>query len=123
MPVSLAGAWKLYDAAGAEVGPIAIPGDVHSALIAAGKIPDPMIGRNETEVQWVGKAIWEIRRRFNLEAAALAGKWAVLDLEFVDTIATVAVNGTTVGDISSTFIRHRIDVTKVLRPGENEITL
>ena len=123
MTISLAGSWTLHDEGGAAVAPITIPGDVHSALIAAGRIPDPMIGRNETDVQWVGEATWEIRRSFDLDATALAGKWAVLDLEFVDTIASLAVNGKTVAELDSSFIRHRIDVTAVLRPGRNEIAL
>jgi beta-mannosidase len=123
MPISLAGSWMLHDDAGVQVGPCPIPGDVHSALIAAGRIPDPMIGRNEADVQWVGDATWEIRRRFTLDSAELAGKWAVLELEFVDTIADVIVNGFDVARISSSFIRHRLDVRDVLRAGENEIAL
>ena len=60
--LSLAGPWTLHDASGAPTAPCPIPGDVHSALIAAGRIPDPMIGTNEADVQWVAEAEWEIRR-------------------------------------------------------------
>ena len=123
MAISLAGHWMLHDAAGVLIGPCPIPGDVHSALIAAGRIPDPMIGRNEADVQWVGEATWEIRRRFRLDGAEIAGKWAVLDLEFVDTIADVIINEFDVARISSSFIRHRLDVSDVIRAGENEIVL
>lgn len=123
MPISLAGPWMLHDAAGIQIGPCPIPGDVHSALIAAGRIPDPMIGRNEADVQWVGNETWELRRRFLLDGAEIAGKWAVLDLEFVDTFAEVIVNGFDVARISSSFIRHRLDVSDVIRAGENEIVL
>ena len=94
--VTLAGSWTLYDAEGAPIAPCPIPGDVHSALIAAGRIPDPMVGTSEADVQWVHEAEWEIRRSFDLPAQALAGKWPVLDLEFVDTVAEVTVNGTAV---------------------------
>ena len=121
--LSLAGSWTLYDAGGAEVAPCPIPGDIHSALIAAGRIADPMIGTNEADVQWVHEAEWEIRRSFDLPADALAGKWPVLDLEFVDTIAEVTVNGTAVASLDSSFIRHRIDLTGVVRPGDNEIAI
>jgi len=121
--VSLAGAWDLRDASGASVASCPIPGDIHSALVAAGRIPDPMIGLNEREAQWVGDAEWEIRRTFDVQPAELAGKWAVLDLEFVDTFAEVLVNGRSVASLGSSFIRHRIDVTVALRPGENIIAL
>jgi len=123
MPISLAGPWMLHDAAGIQIGPCPIPGDVHSALIAAGRIADPMIGRNEAEVQWVGEATWELRRRFSLDGAEIAGKWAVLDLEFVDTVADVIVNGFDVARVFSSFIRHRLDVSDVIRAGENDIVL
>jgi beta-mannosidase len=123
MTISLAGTWMLHDDAGIQVGQCPIPGDVHSALIAAGRIPDPMIGRNEAEVQWVGETTWELRRRFTLEDAEIPGKWAVLDLEFVDTFADVIINGFDVARVSSSFIRHRLDVSDVIRAGENEIVL
>ncbi len=121
--VSLAGSWTLYDAAGTAVAPCPIPGDIHSALIAAGRIPDPMIGTNEADIQWVHEAEWEIRRSFDLAEDALANKWPVLDLEFLDTIAEVTVNGTAVANLDSSFIRHRIDLSGVVRPGENAIAI
>jgi beta-mannosidase len=121
--LSLAGPWTLFDTAGAEIGPCPIPGDIHTALIAAGRIPDPMLGTNEAEVQWVAEVPWEIRRSFRLSAEQLQGKWAVLDLEFVDTIADVTVNGQVVAKLDSSFIRHRLDLTKVLRPGDNDIAI
>ena len=123
MPLSLAGTWTLHDAAGVQIGPCPIPGDIHSALIAAGRIADPMIGRNEAAVQWVAEATWEIRRRFTLDGAELVGKWAVLDLEFLDTFADLIINGFNVGRAASSFMRHRLDVSDVLRAGENEIAL
>jgi beta-mannosidase len=123
MTISLAGPWVLHSALGEAIGPCPIPGDVHSALVAAGRIPDPLIRRNEADIQWVGDAEWEIRRRFTLDPAATAGKWAVLDLEFVDTFATVTVNGFDVGACGSTFMRYRFDVTDALRSGENEIVI
>ena len=121
--LSLAGPWTLHDASGAPTAPCPIPGDIHSALIAAGRIPDPMIGTNEADIQWVHEAEWEIRRAFDVPAEALAGKWPVLDLEFLDTIAEVTVNGTMVASLDSSFIRHRIDLSGVVRPGGNEIAI
>ena len=119
----LNGAWELFDAAGVRVGAFPMPGDVHSALVAAGRIADPLVGTNEAAVQWVAEAEWEIRRSFEFDEAASSGKWAVLDMEFVDTFADVRVNGVDVAHLESSFVRHRIDVTDALRPGINEITV
>ncbi|HVY18634.1 MAG TPA: glycoside hydrolase family 2 protein [Bauldia sp.] len=120
---SLAGSWMLHDAKGVEVGACNIPGDIHSALLALGKIPDPLIGTNELDVRWVAETEWEIRRNFDVNAADLAGKWPVLDLEFVDTIADVTVNGTLVAKLESSFVRHRLDLGKVLKAGKNDIAI
>ncbi len=121
--ISLGGIWALHDASGEEVAACPIPGDIHSALIAAGRIPDPMVGTNEDAVQSVADAVWEIRRSFSVPAGTLDGKWAVLDLEFVDTFADVIVNGQVVGRTETSFRRHRLDVTDALRPGDNQIVL
>ena len=108
---------------GPAVGACPIPGDIHSALHALGKIPDPMTGTHELDVRWVAETEWEIRRTFEVAAADLAGKWPVLDLEFVDTIADVTVNGTLVANLESSFIRHRLDLSKVLKAGKNDIAI
>ncbi len=41
-----------------------IPGDIHSALIAAGRLPDPYYSMNEHEVQWVSENNWILSRDF-----------------------------------------------------------
>ena len=43
--IDLSGAWTLTSAEGDVTAPITLPGDVHSALRAAGLIPDPYAGR------------------------------------------------------------------------------
>jgi len=119
----LSGDWTLHDAAGETIGPIAIPGDVHSALLALGRIPDPFVGTNEAEVQWVGESAFEISRRFDLDAESLAGRWPVLELEFVDTFAEIFVNGGFRAKLGSSFVRHRIDLGDALVAGRNEIRI
>ncbi len=121
--LSLAGAWTLADAGGAVLGDCAIPGDVHSALLALGRIPDPMVGRNEALVQWVGEAAWEISRSFTVAPGEATGRWAVLELEFVDTFAEVVLNGRSVATLESSFIRHRIDVTDAIVEGDNTLRI
>ena len=43
---------------------ISLPGDVHTALLAAGDIPDPYFGANEQAVMWVHATPWSVERRF-----------------------------------------------------------
>ncbi|MGR6469125.1 glycosyl hydrolase 2 galactose-binding domain-containing protein [Rhizobium sp. PAMB 3182] len=118
MTVDLAGEWRLSD--GEHAVAISLPGDVHSALQAAGVIPDPYAGRNEEVVQWVAHRDWTLERSFTLDDAD--GDW-YLDVDYLDTVATVAVNGVVVLEADNCFRRYRPDVTKALKAGENIIRI
>jgi beta-mannosidase len=114
----LSGPWRLSSADGAHRAVIPVPGDVHSALQAAGIIPDPYVGENEKLVQWVAHAGWVLERDFTLAEAE--GRW-YLDLDYVDTVATVYVNEIKVLEADNCFRRYRPDVSGALKAGENRI--
>jgi beta-mannosidase len=118
MTVDLAGEWRLSD--GEHMVAMSLPGDVHSALEAAGVIPDPYVGRNEEVVQWVAHRDWTLERDFTLDD--VGGDW-YLDIDYLDTVATVSVNGVTVLEADNCFRRYRPDVTKALKAGENTIRI
>jgi hypothetical protein len=44
--------------------PAQVPSSVHESLIAAGVIPEPILGANVMAYRWVEKAIWYYRRIF-----------------------------------------------------------
>jgi beta-mannosidase len=52
---------------------IALPGDVHTALLAAGDIPDPYFGANEQAVMWVHATPWTVERRFTATREPIDG--------------------------------------------------
>ena len=54
-----------------------VPGDVHSALLAAGVIPDPYHGRNEYAVRWVADRDWTLTPQ--LRAPDADGPWTLVD--------------------------------------------
>ena len=102
--------------------PFAVPGDVHSTLLAAKAIEDPYYRDNEYAVDWVNSQVWEIEREFDVDAADLE-LFSVLELYGVDCIATVSLNGAVVGDVQSQFIRYEFDVSSSLRAGPNTLTI
>lgn len=118
--LDLSGTWELASADGQHRTEMPIPGDVHSALKTAGVIPDPYVGRNENDVQWVAHRDWVIERRFTLDDAD--GAW-YLDITDLDTVATVFVNGHSVLEADNCFRRYRPDVSKALKSGENVIRI
>ncbi len=101
---------------------IALPGDVHAALLAAGLIPDPYFGGNETEVMWVNKTRWTMERSFEVPAEMAEGH-LTLTLESVDCIATVQLNGDVLTELDNQFLRHDLDVSGRIRPGTNTLRI
>jgi beta-mannosidase len=120
--IDLSGDWLLASSDNSHALTIAVPGDVHSALQAAGVFADPYAGRNEDDVQWVAHKDWVLERTFEMEAADLGGYW-YLDIESLDTVASVFVNDQLVLEASNCFLRHRPDVGFALREGENGLRI
>ncbi len=137
MVQSLSGVWKLQDfgeGEGIQSGvnlpdyddsawiPVSVPGDVHSALIAAGKIEHPFENRNIEACEWVEKREWWYRLEF--DAAALAeGERADLVFEGLDTFATVFLNGQEIGRTANALIPHRLNATAPLTEGKNVLAV
>src|SRR5262249_44832897 len=98
--VDLAGEWRPSSLSYGRDLSMPVPGDVHSALSAAGIIPDPYFARNEDVVQWVAERDWVIERSFEIDDAG--GDW-YLDIDYLDTVATVSINGIAVLEADNCF--------------------
>ncbi|KSV79815.1 beta-mannosidase [Sinorhizobium sp. GW3] len=120
--LDLAGDWQLSSVDNSHALAMELPGDVHSALLKAGVIDDPYVGRNENDVQWVAHKDWVIERTVTVSADDIAGYW-YLDLEYLDTVASVFVNDKLVLEAENCFRRYRPDVSKTLVAGENRIRI
>jgi beta-mannosidase len=120
--LDLSGDWLLASSDNSYALTIAIPGDVHSALQAGGVIADPYFGRNEDDVQWVAHKDWVLERTFDIDAADLAGFW-YLDIESLDTIASVYVNDELVLEAKNCFLRYRPAVSSLLKAGQNRLRI
>lgn len=116
----LSGEWSLTSRESAHATSISIPGDIHTALKLAGIIPDPYIGRNENDVQWVAHQDWQIEKTFFIDDPD--GSW-YLDITYLDTVAIVFVNDVPVLSADNCFRRYRPDVSAALRPGENKVRI
>jgi beta-mannosidase len=120
--LSLAGQFQLTSPKLKLKAPIALPGDVHAALLEAGEIPDPYFADNETRVMWVHDTPWTMERKFTATPADIDG-YLTLTLENVDTIATVFLNGEAIAETQNQFIRYDLDVTGKVKAGTNTLRL
>lgn len=92
--------------------PAAVPGTVHTDLLAAGLIDDPYLAGNEPLSSWIGRSDWNYR----LELPPVDAEGGRVDLVFegLDTFATVLLNDVEIGRTTSMFTSLRIDVTAAL---------
>ena len=100
--------------------PVPVPGDVHRALLAAGRIPDPFYDRNEDQVSWMEGREWWYRTRFDgPDGPPPPGADERLRLVFhgLDTYATVWLNGRELGRHRNMFREAVFEVTSLLQPG------
>ena len=77
------------------------------------RIPDPFLGFNELEVEWVGEKAWTYRTTL---PSIVPGEAQVAYLAFdgLDTFATVKLNGKPILRSDNMFVPARVDVTKHL---------
>lgn len=121
--IDLSGIWELRGKEGAETYPARVPGDVHSALLEAGRIPDPYWGKNELDVQWVGRQDWVYSRTFVVDEDMLNETSAFLNCDCLDTITEIYINERLIGTTDNMFRRYRFEVKDALKVGENNITI
>ena len=100
--------------------PAAVPGSAHGALLAAGRVPDPFYGRNETQLRWVGERSWAWRLGFDVGELASHEE---LVFEGLDTYCTAWLNGERLFESDHMFVPRRVDVRELLKPGRNELLL
>ena len=62
-----------------------VPGTVHTDLLAAGRIPDPLTGDHEGELAWIEREDWVYRRDFDVDPEMLEQDRIALVFEGLDT--------------------------------------
>ncbi|KAF4620078.1 hypothetical protein D9613_005220 [Agrocybe pediades] len=99
------------------------PTTVHVELLKLKKIPDPFVGLNEWDVQWVGEAEWAFKTTLDVTEAELAAPNLDLIFEGLDTFATVKLNGDIILSSENQFISHRVPVKSKLKAGPNDLLI
>jgi beta-mannosidase len=91
---------------------IAVPGDVHRTLIAAGRILDPFYDQNESACAWMEQREWWYRLTFDYPDP-LAGPDERVQVVFegLDTFATIYLNGAQIGEHHNMFRPAVFDVS------------
>jgi beta-mannosidase len=105
----------------AEWRPAMVPGVVHTDLLRNRLIPDPFFRDNEEKLQWIENADWEYRTKFTATPEMRSREHVEMVFEGLDTLAEVYVNESLVLKADNMFREWRVDVTPLLKAGENEV--
>jgi len=101
-----------------------VPGDVHVDLLAAGRIPEPLVGLNSFKTEWIEDRSWWYRKRFTTCQGWLDADVVELQLDGLDAMAEIFLNGVHLGKHISTFRPFVMDVKDVLKDeGEENVLL
>lgn len=104
-----------------QIIPAAVPGCVHTDLMAAGVLDDPYYDQNELKQKWIGWTDWSYRTTFTVPDGARRHEHIALCFEGLDTVATVMLNGERLGTTENMHMAYRFEIKPLLRPGENEL--
>ena len=134
--IDLTGKWELIErplGAGVEAYsevqeaetdlPVHVPGDVNDALVQAGRMPEPLVGRNFEEFGWVQQRSWWYRKRFSVPPQVDARKRIELILNGLDVHADIWLNGVHLGHQSSAFYPFHMEVGDHLKAGRDNTLL
>lgn len=115
--------WEFRQAGTLNWMPAAVPGVVHTDLLAAGKIQDPFYRLNELDQQWIDKVNWEYRTEFTASEALLSSENIHLVFEGLDTHAEVFLNENKILSADNMFVTWRVDVKPFLKSGNNQLRI
>ena len=121
--IGLEGDWRLLRLSDGSSRPMAVPGDIMSALLAAGEIPDPYYGKNELDLQWIGREDWRFERDFELDGSFLSHESVYLEALVLDTVAEVELNGQNLGSSRNMWRRFRAEAKPLLKAGMNRLAV
>lgn len=87
-----------------------MPGEVHPQLTRAGVIQNPLEMDNSEKCLWIEEKHWYYRRTFHLPPDFIRSQ-TYIEMDGLDTFATVLLNGEKIGSAENMFVPYRFDVT------------
>ena len=101
-----------------------VPGEVHLDLLRQGWIEEPANGLGVLHCRWVEELYWSYRREFELPTAVDPVRERIwLHFEGLDYDARIYLNGSLAGTHANSFSPCRLDVTGLVLPGKNSLTV
>ncbi|XP_061651475.1 beta-mannosidase [Phyllopteryx taeniolatus] len=120
---SLDGEWNLWNSNKSLSLPARVPGCVHTALEQRGFIQDPYFRFNDLLYEWISLDNWTYATTFAVSKQLRSKREVLLVLDGVDTVASVWLNGVSVGRTDNMFRRYVFPVRELLKAEGNALTV
>ena len=98
-----------------------LPCDVHSPLIAAGIIAEPLAEENCFACEWIEERSWWFTKKFKVSRQEIEADRIELAFESLDAEADVWLNGAHLGHHRSAFYPFKREVKSLVVAGENTL--
>ncbi|WP_177177156.1 beta-mannosidase [Flavobacterium urocaniciphilum] len=115
--------WTFHKQNDSQKNKAKIPGTIHTDLFENKLIPDPFLGTNEKQLQWIENENWEYETKFNLSKTELKNQNIDLIFEGLDTYANVYLNGKLFLETDNMFRTWKQSAKKELQIGENHLKI
>jgi beta-mannosidase len=77
----------------------------------------------ELDAQWIGREDWLLERDFELSAELAGAERLVLELDMIDTLADLRLNGQDIGASANMFIPFSADIAALAKEGINTLSI
>ena len=85
------------------------------------RIPDPFLGFNELEAEWVADKAWTYKVTLPDVQPPEGGTVMVLAFDGLDTFATARLNGRVILESDNMFLPHRVHVTDFFKSSSSNV--
>ncbi|QHW35044.1 glycoside hydrolase family 2 protein [Paenibacillus rhizovicinus] len=103
--------------------PAVVPGCIHTDLLRNGLIPEPFVGMNEKQLQWIDKRDWEYATAFDVSKELFGQSKLELVFEGLDTYADVYLNERLILQADNMFRIWTVDVKPHLLASGNRLRI
>ena len=115
--------WQFREASEQTWHPASVPGCVHTDLMNDHLIPDPYVGINEQQLQWIGEKNWIYQTTFDVPAGVLGCDSVELVFKGLDTYATVFLNDSLLLTADNMFREWRRECKSRLKVKGNSLSI
>lgn len=97
-----------------------IPSSIHWSLYNGGKLPHPYYNKNSSLYAWTDAKVWYYKKTFDFSGSA-ENNYVLLCFDGIDYFSKVWLNDSLLGVHEGMFGGPSVEVSRLIKPGRNEI--